>query len=56
MKISKIITSLLSTLTVISFMATIPGLCAVDMDYTADGVVDTFDLISARKSGNEIGR
>ena len=53
MKISKIITCLLSTLTVISFMATIPGLCAVDMDYTADGVVDTFDLISARKSGNE---
>lgn len=49
----KIISAAVSLLAAAAASTCMQALCAVDMDYTSDGAVDTFDLIAARKSASK---
>ena len=53
MKRKQFISAILSAFAAAALTANARGLCATDMDYTADGAVDTFDLIAARKTASK---
>ncbi|MBR5165043.1 MAG: glycoside hydrolase family 16 protein [Ruminococcus sp.] len=53
MKRKQFISAILSAFAGAALTANARGLCATDMDYTADGAVDTFDLIAARKTASK---
>ena len=49
---NKLTASVLSAMITAAAPMYMNGLCAVDMDYTGDGRVDTFDLIRARQNAS----
>ncbi len=52
MNIKKLTACASAVLTLLGSMS-LNALCAVDMDYSGDGIVSTFDMIGARNTGDE---